>query len=815
MMAGKHLLLCLTGFTGNGSREIESLKSPTFGFMPKKQKYLLEAFLLLTLASACIFLRFGDVYFQFGSQKVVMAWGDGLKTYTNTIFHIRHDSTYSYFEGMNYPYSEHIMAATELPGLAIALRFIHRNITELSDAQVVDIIHLTLMLSLLLCALFLWLILKKLRLPFWYSIPIAIALTFLAPQTQRLNGHFGLAMVFVIPMVFYLLLRFEEKKQWKWAIWIAFALFISAQFHFYFFGILAGVVFLYLIFGALKVGGNLMFSPILNGWKRTRHLLLMLLPPLLCYYFWMVAGDPVTDRSPNPSGFLQYKATLESIFTNFQLPVFQWIDEHLFEINKAEFEGRAYVGVVAGLFCIVWVLRWIWSMLEQFLNTQTHKPQPTTEFSVHSSYLSTILITSIMLALFACGIPFIIPKMEFLLDYAGPLRQFRSIGRFAWVFYFGINIYAFTQLFNWLNEVKFPPNLIKLPLALIISLLCYDAFEFSHSRTYKLYDGHRFKKGEAYTTIKEVDFSKYQAILPIPYFNIGSNNFAKNEEGFSSHASFIMSAQTGLPNIAAMLTRTSRIQTFKQWQLLGKPFIIPRVFEDYPSEKPILMIWWKKIKAAEAKRYGHLKERAKFLYEEGNMELYEIPLGAFSASISDRIIEVDNALKNDMLFEHGDFLSTDSLKNFVFLDFDNPGNDKPSNENKRFVGITTDMNIIFDQKLPNLRPGKPYEISLWVNFGTDRFGMSLAGLLQEIAPSGEKLQEKKWYLGRQILTCAEPCWGLSTNTFKPKAADSHFRFIVTWNLRDSESFHIDDLLIRPLDTDLYKNDSIMIWKNNW
>lgn len=807
-----------------------------------------KTLILIALTATLIYARFGDTYFQFGSQKVVMAWGDGLKSYTNTIYHIRHDSTYSFFEGMNYPYREHIMAATELPGLAIALRFIHKNIFELSDAQVVDIIHMLLMGSLLLCALFLWLIFKKLGLPYWFAIPVAIGLTFLSPQTMRLNGHFGLSIAFVIPMILYLLLRHEEQKHWKWSLAIAFALFIAAQFHFYFFGILAALVLSYLGGSYLiQLNANAIptpHNPEYSGlWQAQRnsffttstkyftHFAIMIGLPLLFYYFWMVAGDPVTDRSPKPSGFLLYKATLESIFTDIKLPVFQWINEHLFDIKRAQFEGRAYVGVIGGVVFLGFLLRWVWRILGGFVKKRIWPALPPdplkgelhparvlegsdSPFRTRNSFLSTTLLSGILIGLFSIGFPFVLPKLEFLLDYSGPIRQFRSIGRFAWVFYFAINIFAFTALYYWVSNFK-NGNLKTVSFLLIISLLSYDAFEFTYSKEFKLYDGFHFKKGAEYTTIEEIDFTRYQAILPIPYFNIGSNNFAKNEDGFSAHTSFIMGAQTGLPNIAAMLTRTSRSQTFKQWQLLGKPYQEPVIFQDYPSKKPILMIWWKKLKRDETARYEHLKQGARFLYEEKHMELYEIPLEAFEDRISDNMKAIDGALESDSLYPHNDFLSTDSLKNFVFQGFEKQKGNKPFSGIGNFEGLTTADNILFDQSIPNLQAGKPYEISLWADFGTDRFGLSLAGVLQEYSPEGKLLQEKKWYLGRTLLTCDETNWGLSSYIFKPKAVDSRFNISVNWNLSDSEAFFVDDLLIRPVGTDVYKNEPLILWKNNF
>ncbi len=757
------------------------------------------------LSTLAIYGRFHDSFFKTGDQKLIEAWGDGLKTYTNAIYHIRHDSTYTFFEGMNYPYREHIMAATELPGVTIFLKFVNEHIVEISDAFVINFIHWLLMTSLILCSLFIFLIFKELRVAWWFAIPIAIGLTFLSPQMFRLKGHFGLAVAFVIPMIYYLLLKFEQKKHWKWSVWMAAAVLFSAQFHFYFFAIVAAIILIYLTSGyAFATLRSVNPSYLKTAIKYAGHFAIMVGIPFLFFLFWMILNDPVSDRSPKPFGFLYYMANWEGVFLMKEMPFYQWISNHITEIRKTPFEGRVYVGMVATAFCLVMLLRWILGRFKKGL-FDFYYPQQT--------YLYSLFYTGFILVVFACGFPFAIPGMDFLLDYFGPIQQFRSIGRFAWAFYFAINIIAFTSLYQYLSQWK--NNYLKIvSFLLLITILSYEGWQSSHLRTYQLTRVPYLENGKEFTSIDSIDFSKYQAIVPIPYFNIGSNNLEKGAQGFSTQRSFVMGAQTGLPISASMMTRTSKNQTYKQFQLVTQPYRMPEIFEDFRNKNPLLLIWWKKLNQSETKQFAHLKEGAKLIFEDPSMELYEMSLSVFEKRILQRRAAIEAALSRDKLFNHAGFLSSDSLLNFVYQNFDSNKSDSPYFGRGGFQGISTQNNILYEGQIPNLDISKPHSISFWANIQTDRYGIALQVILEEFDGDGKTLQRKVWALGREIAVMNTKHWILSEKQFKAKAADSHFRLTVKWNNRESTPLFLDELLIKPVNTELFKNGKDFFWRNN-
>jgi hypothetical protein len=762
--------------------------------------------LLLLLTSLTIFSRFHDSFLQFGTKGMVEIWGDGLKTYTNTIYHVRHGSSYSYFEGMNYPYGEHIVAATELPGIAILLKFINEHIVELSDANIIDGIHLTLMLGILLCAVFIYLIFKDLGVPWWFSIPLAIAITFLSPQTMRLKGHFGLGVLFVLPLIFYLLQKFERKKDWKQCLWMAFAVFICSTFHFYFFGIIAATILIYLtsscvfqIFRTvepqkLKIIGNYGL-----------YFFLMVGIPLIFFYFWMIYNDPVTDRSPKPYGFLFYRANWEGIFLMRELPFYDYINDHFIKIRPTQFEGRIYIGMVATTFCLWMFLRWIFTKFKTGLFPFYLSQQP---------YLYSLFFSGFLLVLFACAFPFSMTGLEFLVDYTGPLQQFRSVGRFGWVFFYAINIIAGILLFqlisNWENK-----NWKMLSFIVIISVLSYEAFEVSHLKKYKIESVPFFNDEMTFNQIDSIDFSKYQAILPLPFFNVGSNNFVQGANGFATQRSFVMSAQTGLPVTTAMMTRTSRNQTFKQWQLIGKPYRKPVIFDEYPNDKPILLIWFNKMKPNDAEAYKHLKDGAKKIFEKESLSLYELPLGLFEERIVQITKEIKEEISSDSLFRHDDFLSNDSLKMFFFGDFETQKSEKVYAGYGAFERIANQDNLIFEGSLPNQKADENYIISFWNFLNKDRYGVAMFVEMNEVDEDGKIIQNKKRYLGKEAVAYDPNGWVLSEFNFRPKSSKSQLKINVRWNKNESEKLWIDDFLIRHSETNVYRENEAQVWKNNF
>ncbi len=103
--------------------------------------------------------------------------------------------------------------------------------------------------------------------------------------------------------------------------------------------------------------------------------------------------------------------------------------------------------------------------------------------------------------------------------------------------------------------------------------------------TYTFMDGHQ---DIINTSIKELDDkgnnlpednwlnkinpNQYQAIIPLPYFHVGSENLWLEPNSDILKNTFIVSLKTGLPTTGVAMSRTSLSQTFNQISLLLEPY---------------------------------------------------------------------------------------------------------------------------------------------------------------------------------------------------------------------------------------------------
>ena len=637
--------------------------------------------LVLFLALLLLFLRFPD-FFQSPNSKVIEPYGDGIKAYTVIQYHARYDSTLNYYQGMNYPYSEHVVPAATQPLLSNTIKLISKLVDI--TPYTIGIVNCSLLLGLLLCAFFLYLIFRELETPVWWAVGVAIGLTFLAPQLHRMISHYGLAHPEVFPVIFYLLMRLEKSRSWKTSAWIAVAVTAFSLIHFYYFAIITFTISFYFLFGFLR-------KP---GWQKliryAFHYSIQLIIPLIFFYFWMYYNDTVTDRTAQPWGFFYFKAIWEGIFTAMGQPHFQWIDSQIIKIDPTQYEGRAYVGLVASLGILFLLIRWAVSKFQQpFIRSG----------GVLNGFMHKILLVGVVLLIFSFCWPFSWAGWEWLADYAGPIRQFRSVGRFSWVFYYAINIIVFVELWHTLSSKEWKWALLVPALA----LLYFEAYHHAYEYDLKLDEIKELKEGTKYTDIEGVDYDEFQAILTIPYYNIGSDNFWKAGAGDIVPRSQILSVQTGLPTTSAMLTRTSLSQTMKQLELIYEPYRLPAILEEFPSNKPFLLLVSNYLFSQQKELYEHLLEESQLIYENDQYQLYRVALNTFQRRIDSKIRDIEYTIENDTLElrKHGDFFSRDDNITFYYDSYDLAIADSIYRGAGAYQGIAKEENILFGRSHPS------------------------------------------------------------------------------------------------------------------
>ncbi|GJM31876.1 MAG: hypothetical protein DHS20C18_08770 [Saprospiraceae bacterium] len=749
---------------------------------------------LILLTIFLISAKFED-FSRYANSRVIEPWGDGYKSYVTLLYHIQFDQTYSHFEGMNYPYGEHVVPADTQPLLSNAFRFINRNLFDITP-YAIGIFNCFLLLGILLCAVFLYLIFRKLKLPDWYSILIAIGLTFLAPQLARIGFHYGLGHPEVLVLVLYLLLRFDEKMHWKWSIYMALVVWVYSLIHFYYFAIMA-----------FTIGGFFFFRYLQKRvWARlpvyALHFSIQLLVPLIFFVFWMYYNDPVQDRTDAPWGFFIYRAFPAGIFYNPELPHFRWFSDHLIYLRRVGVESQAYIGLVSLVVIPVIVLPWVRHLFRK----------PAVQLPLEKvDYLNNIFYTGLAIMLFAFGLPFILPGFDALLDFAGPIRQFRSIGRFAWVFYYTMGIVAFTWLFHWASGDE---RWKKVLLALALMVLSLEAFWNVQSKNFDLDAIEEFTPGKGFTEITDINYQEFQAILPIPYYNIGSDNFWWHLSGFIGQKSETLSLQTGLPTTGAMLTRTSLGQTLNQIQLVTEPYRLPRILSDFPNQKPLLMVW-DEDRAGENRNYEPLREGLAPIFQKDNLLFYNLPLRHFTDRIAARKEEIKQQVDAGDLYEKDGFLQSDSLNQSLYFSFDDQVSDKPYMGQGGFQATVQQERIIYEGAFPQADTNC-FQISTWMFLEQDLYPRTEFILEEYQDESGEVVQQKKWQCWELLAAFDNNGWGLLEMAYCQQQPGSSIRIAIQNKALKDNALWLDELLIRPVTTHLYKKtDQYLFNDNRW
>src|SRR5512133_1989604 len=212
--------------------------------MPEKTKNIpgLVAVSLLTLL--VFILYFGNLFDKLNRVSFANG-GDGVQSYVNMEYHIRYDTSYMRCNSMNYPYGEHVFFTNNQPLFSNTVKFISKNITDISG-YTLGMLNFLMLFSLFITPLILYLIFRHFKTGRIVSVIASIAITFLTPQMDRLGGHYNLSYVCAIPLMVLLLLKFFSKPSILLSVLIFFTMMAGALTHFYLYGFFAlMMIFLY------------------------------------------------------------------------------------------------------------------------------------------------------------------------------------------------------------------------------------------------------------------------------------------------------------------------------------------------------------------------------------------------------------------------------------------------------------------------------------------------------------------------------------------------------------------------------------------
>jgi hypothetical protein len=754
--------------------------------------------LIVTLFSVIVLYAFYGNLFSKLNQVCFASGGDGMQSYINMEYHIRYDSSYMRCNSMNYPYGEHVFFTNNQPLFSNTVKFISQNIVDISD-YTLGMLNFLMLFFLVITPVILYLILTGSGVGPVISVLASIGITYLSPQIDRFGGHFNLSYVCAIPWMILLLMRFFKKPSALLSLLIALTMLAGALTHFYLYGFFALIMLFF--YGAYLINDEHIFS---NKLILLVHLFVQLVLPFLILQAFYIS-DHVTDRPSYPWGFLVYRAYPQSIFLPLSRPYGQFLHSFI-KTNFIDWEGYAFVGMVAFAGTIFFLLKSARSIINKKYNQI---------WQVTSSrHLNILFWASLAGLLYSFGLPFIL-GMEWLVDLIGPVRQMRGIARFSWIFFYVMNIVTIYWLWDWWKNPG--KKLVKaLIIAAALLMLCTDAWYNVRNRGKWLENNipaltDRDLKLPENQWIRRIDLTRYQAMIPLPYFHVGSENIWIDGGCNMVNQSFIAIKNSGLPCMGVMLSRTSVSQTLENVGFMLDPSCTSIDMQRFPSQKPFLLMAARCELPNDHER--QLITHARWVDSSGVFDIYKLPFRAFQ-DIADSIAAVTNEEYRSLkLYDHNGLKSTDSLLTFRFLNFDNLPNASSYAGTGCFQGVAKKENVIFSGKLPLADTAQHYALSFWLNNVRKDLYPRTRVMLTETDLQGNIVFQESYQVSKLFQTI-DGNWAFINLIFRLKAPENSIKVTIRNKTLRNQPVQVDNLLIRRQTTAVYQIEGQKLDKNN-
>lgn len=556
----------------------------------------------------------GDGFKNYFTPAYLYKWGDGV-----------------WHEAMHYPYGEYALYADAQIGLVYILRLL-RLIGLDSEHHLLLVIQGLPLLGFALAAYYVMRLSDHFRLPFWWSFFLALSAVAFSPQIYRMTGHFGLSYAFIVPAYWWYLIRSADWPWYRTAITGGLGILIAGYLHPYWILILVLFTLAYAFFQLVQ---------------EKRLLVVATATALAALALFMMANgwiDTVHDRPSNPYGMYAYATQGRSLVSHYGF--IHLMIEPLLSRRMPDFEGYAYIGpllymMVIGVIAVV-ISRAEWRTLIPNLGLPRQ--------------LVVAFWAAFLLLLFAMGAHLMIGD-GVVVEWLTPLKQFRSLGRFAWVYYYVGVVWAGAVTYHLIQAV--PSRVWRALLYVTAIVLCYAESHQWHR--------HIYKQSSQYAT--EIDWLKtqtvladlladsgrsvdrYQALVTLPFSVEGCETISVPEPWSMRKHVFPFVYQTGLPTTMTVMSRTSLSQSLKILQLGGTAFRRKDWITDLPSSKPLLLA----VMDVDVGTYSDLLPRAEHLGTREGIHLYEITIDALGEQqrLSGDSLEITTTTAMPQLADNG------------------------------------------------------------------------------------------------------------------------------------------------------------------
>ncbi|MBC6988393.1 hypothetical protein [Hymenobacter sp. BT491] len=513
----------------------------------------------LLLQAVLVWRAFGALLREPG-QHLLMSTYDGAKNYFTFQAYVQQPwaNGLRWFGQMNYPYGDYLFYTDNTPLLAVPVRLWSHYVFILAP-HALDVYHALLLAGFFFSTALLTLILHRLLRHWGLVLLFAVLLPWLNPQTSRLLvGHFNLAYSGVVLLAIWGLLGLYDRVEagrpvGRWVAWLVGAFALTGLVHLY-----------YLLILALTTAGFFAVWLLRSPRARTARVgaVLTLAPVALCYaVVRLTDGYYSLRREATGFNYGPWRLQFSALFRAYDYQRVHFLVEPR---DPPPYESAAYLGAFA-LFGLTLAVA-VWALRPQAVRAFRAAWRTTPE----RQFLGLWLGASLLGLAVALGTEYDVADGQYkvynyfsvffyLQKLTGAVAHFRTVGRFSWPFFWAVNLLVLAGLDYWLRVSRWPWRwAVAIGLVALALLDTYDTVKHNREGLLPnvLTDPAQFP--ELAPLLQGLRPEQYQALLPVPFFHVGSEDLPLTVDDDNPHSlhAYQLALRTNLPLMASKMSRT-------------------------------------------------------------------------------------------------------------------------------------------------------------------------------------------------------------------------------------------------------------------
>jgi hypothetical protein len=437
----------------------------------------------------------------------------------------------------------------------------------------------------------------------------------------------------------------------------------------------------------------------------------------------------------------------------------------------------------------------------------------TNPFSYFKGNLIFFLGSAVLILFFSMAYPMRFIPLS-IINSLSVLKQFLALGRFAWAFYFVITTCSIVFLFKYLKQ--FSKGYIL--FYLLLSLYFVEAFP-NHLKISKISAVYKNPFTlefllEDERVLMELNGTDYQAIIPLPYYFKFNLPFSTKHTDESIYGSMVASVHSSLPILSIYLSRPSvseGLSIFKLFNPYPYQQMLPQLVND---GRDLAVVLYNADTLTLEPNAKSILNRSKLLKRGDKYSIYTLTLADLNTS-STNVLSNLSVIKESGLSHKQECWVTDTNQFIFYSGFDSLSSNVTYRGKGAYMGKKSEYNEICKFSTDKLNSLEEYKVSFWYyNYIWDQTFNSC--IIVETDSTQKNLQRLTFSPIKTSII--DGWWYLSEYSFKPVSTNSTITIMFKGGRLFEDWFSIDELLIRPVNFDVYKyeyeNDTNSLTLNN-